>query len=128
MNEYRNFIGKNDLNTIETCFKILISVIDLNGYDIWVFYPTTKKLEKDYKFGKTVGNLLFLNREVISQNGKEYTSNTIVEIGKVIIFYGKLPKIDVIKTIQEPVITTQQKQRFMQTFKKDYIKRNSKNR
>jgi hypothetical protein len=122
MNEYRNFIGKNDLNTIETSFKILISVIDLNGYDIWVFYPSTKKLEKDYKFGKSVGNLLFLNREVTSQNGKEYTSNTIVEIGKVIIFYGKLPKINVIKTIHEPIITAQQKQRFMQTFKKGYIK------
>jgi hypothetical protein len=122
MNDYRNFIGKNDLNTIETNFKILMSIIDLNGYDIWVFYPSTKKLEKDFKFVKSVGNLLFLNREVTSQNGKEYTSNTIVEIGKVIIFYGKLPKINVLKTIQEPIITAQQKQRFMQTFKKGYIK------
>jgi hypothetical protein len=122
MNEYRNFIGKNDLNTIETNFKILMSLIDLHGYDIWVYYPSTKKLEKDFKFGKSVGNLIFLNREITSQNGKEYTSNTIVEIGKVIIFYGKLPKINANKTIPEPIITAQQKQRFMQTFKKGYTK------
>lgn len=122
MNDYKNFIGQNDLNTINTHFKILLSVLDLNGYDIWIFYPSTKKLEKDYKFIKSVGNLIFLNRTQISANGKEYISNTIVEIGRVCIFYGKLPKINVNKNVLETKITQQQKQRFMQTFKKNYIK------
>lgn len=122
MNDYKNFIGQNDLNTINTHFKILLSVLDLNGYDIWIFYPSTKKLEKDYKFIKSVGNLIFLNRTQISANGKEYISNTIVEIGRVHIFYGKLPKINVNTNVLETKITQQQKQRFMQTFKKNYIK------
>ena len=53
MNDYMNFIGKNDLNLIDNHFKILLSVLDLNGYDIWVFFPSTKKLEKDFKFIKS---------------------------------------------------------------------------
>ena len=123
MNDYRNFIGNNDLNTIDNNFKILISMVDLNGYDIWIFYPSTKKLEKDFKFIKSVGNLLFINRVQISANDKEFTSNTIVEIGKVIIFYGKLPQTSIQSNISEPVITSQQKLRFIRTFKKkDYIK------
>lgn len=122
MNDYRNFIGKNDLNTIDNNLKILITMIDLNGCDIWIFYPSTKKLEKDFKFVKSVGNLVFLNREMTGVNGKEYVSNTIVEIGKVTIFYGKLLKINVNQNISQPIITPQQKDRFMQTFKKNYIK------
>ena len=122
MNDYRNFIGKNDLNTIDNNLKILITMIDLNGCDICIFYPSTKKLEKDFKFVKSVGNLVFLNREMTGVNGKEYVSNTIVEIGKVTIFYGKLLKINVNQNISQPIITPQQKDRFMQTFKKNYIK------
>lgn len=122
MNDYRNFIGKNDLNTIDNNLKMLISMVDLNGCDIWIFHPSTKKLEKDFKFVKSVGNLVFLNREMTAGNGKEYISNTIVEIGKVTIFYGKLPKLNVNHNVSEAIITPQQKERFMQTFKKNYIK------
>jgi hypothetical protein len=123
MNDFRNFIGKNDLNIIDNYFKILISMIDLNGYDIWIFYPSTKKLEKDFTFVKSVGNLVFLKREITSANGKDFTSNTIVEIGKVIIFYGKCPQISIQPTVLETNITSQQKLRFIRTFKKkDYIR------
>ena len=119
MFDYQLFIGNNDLNIIKTNFKILLSIIDLNGYDIWIYYPSSKKLEKDYKFVKSVGNFIFLNKEVISPNGKQYTSNTIVELGKVIIFYGKTPKI-VNNPINKSIITQEQKFRFMKTFKKNY--------
>ena len=122
MSEYRNFIGKQDLDILDKNFKNLISIIDLNGYDIWIFYPSTKKLEKDFKFLKSVGNLLFLTRQLTSLNGKEYTSNTIAEVGKVKIFYGNAPKIIIENNPAIPSITTHQKQRFMQSFIKNYKK------
>jgi hypothetical protein len=118
MEDYRNFIGKNDLNIIDNHFKLLILMIDLHGYDIWIFYPSKKKIEKDYKFNKSVGNLIFLNRCETSQNGKEYISNTIVELGSVCIFYGKAPKKILNSTQNEKNITHQQKQRFIEKFKK----------
>lgn len=120
MSDYHQFIGKNDLNTIQINFKILLSIIDLDGYDIWIYYPSTKKLEKDYKFVKSVGNLLFLNKEITSANGKQFTSNTIVELGKVIIFYGRSPKISIDNSLNQPIITQEQKVRFIKTFKKNY--------
>jgi len=122
MNEYRNFIGKIDLDILDNHFKILISIIELNGYAIWIFYPSTKKLEKDYTFVKSVGNLLFINRQQTGINGKEFISNTIAEIGKVIIFYGNAPKLNIVQSVPEPIITSHQKQRFMQTFIKNFKK------
>ena len=122
MNEYYNFVGKNDLDSIDIHFKILISMVDLDGYDIWIYFPSTKKLEKDYKFVKSVGNLVFLSRLQTSTTGKEYASNIIVEIGKVAIFYGKIPKLNIQQTLVEPIITSQQKQRFIRTFKKKLFK------
>ena len=93
------------------------------SYDIWIYYPSTKKIEKDFKFVKSVGNLVFLTRQLTSLNGKDYTSNTIAEVGKVIIFYGNAPKLIVENTTSQPLITTQQKQRFMQSFIKNYKKK-----
>jgi hypothetical protein len=122
MNEYRNFIGKQDLDILDNNFKILISILDLNGYDIWIYYPSNKKIEKDFKFVKSVGNLVFLTRQLTSLNGKDFTSNTIVEVGKVAIFYGNARKIIEVNTTSQPLITTQQKQRFMQSFIKNYKK------
>jgi hypothetical protein len=119
MTDYQQFIGKNDLNIIEINFKRLLSIIELKDYDIWIYYPSTKKLEKDYKFVKSVGNLLFITKDMISANGKQYTSNTIVELGKVIIFYGKAPK-EANNVINESIITPEQKVRFIKTFKKNY--------
>ena len=115
MNEYEKFIGNNDLEILKNNFNILVSMINLEGYDLWIYYPSVKKLEKNYKFVRSVGNLIFINRIQVGISGKQFISNSIVELGKVIIFYGHEPKA-ILQPLQIPTINTHQKRKFIKSF------------
>jgi len=116
MNDYQSFIGKNDLDILHESFNMLLSMINLEGYDLWIYFPSTRRLEKKYNFVKSVGNLIFINRIQVASSGKEFISNSIVELGKVIIFYGREPKIEQSITTATPTITSDQKKKFIRSF------------
>jgi hypothetical protein len=118
MDEYQKFIGNNDLEILKNNFNILVSMINLDGYDLWIYYPSMKKLEKNYKFVKSVGNLIFINRILVSISGKEFISNSIVELGKVIIFYGHGPKTILQAPVKIANINPHQKRKFIKSFTK----------
>lgn len=120
MADYKQYIPVGDVAILESLFKPLFTVnVDLKNYDIWIYHPSSKKLEKGYKYTKSIGDMLYLYRIIDQPNLNTYVSNTIVEIGKVLVFYGHAPALPPPKKEQ---IGEKSKKRLVNAIYKEYKK------
>jgi hypothetical protein len=87
-NQYLKFISKMDLAVLLTEYTEYIEDnVDLMGKTLWIFFKSSYKLDKDYKFNKHIDNNLIQLSKYIINGKRSYISNTIIDKNTVIIWY-----------------------------------------